>query len=169
MPGEADGRNFVIGFGEERFISADIEDENRSAQLLGWVRLALLGLLILSLVIALAGWFLDWRAREEAPVRTAASVRERVPVAAGAGAAAVATRSPGASANPNAGAVSAAQKRRNRSLQLIVLDGQSVVFGNDDVGSRLIDFVRTRGCLLSDDEILDNHARATVGLSLIHI
>lgn len=166
LPGEADGRNFVIGFGEERFISADVEDENRSAQLLGWVRLALLGLLILSLAIALAGWYLDWRARDEIPVRTAASVRERVPVAAGAAAAATAaagsTRA-GAGGAPAAGSVASAQRNKNRSLQLIVLDGQSVVFGNEDVGNRFVEFVRERGCLLSDDEIREQHQRATVG------
>ena len=72
-------QRFEIPLGETLEIEAEATDENRVAQLLGWVRWALLALFVLSVVLVAINYLLDRRYARMAPEKRPARMRSRVP------------------------------------------------------------------------------------------
>ncbi len=147
LPSDGDDQVFDVRLGERREIAASATSENRVAQLLGWVRTALLILFGLAVVLAIVNLLLDRRYARRRPAARPARVSERVPGGSD------------AAAGPGAG-YSAPRSR----MQMIVLDAHDVLFHmSPDPFERLIPFIRERGGQASDDEILELHRQATLG------
>lgn len=141
--GEAE--RFEVALGETLEIRAEATDENRVAQLLGWVRSALLALLALSLVLVAVNYLLDRRYAGRAPEQRPARLRSRVP------------------GNPTDGPAAAPAQPRPQ-MQMMVLDAHEVLFrASQDPRERVVPFVAAHGSPLSDDEIVELHRQATLG------
>ena len=145
LPTGGSAEEFETPLGETTTILAQASSENRVAELLGWVRTALIALLILSIVLAVVNVLLDRRAEKNAPQRRPQQMRSRVPE------------------GPDGGA--AAQPTAPRSqMQMIVLDAHEVLYDmSSDPAERLIPFIRDNKGTASDDEIVELHRQATLG------
>jgi putative hydrolase of the HAD superfamily len=142
--GEA--QRFEIPLGETLEIEAEATDENRVAQLLGWVRWALIALFLLSLVLVAINYLLDRRYAGMAPEQRPARLRSRVP---------------GGTAQATAGAGS---QQPRPQMQMMVLDVHEVLFRmSPDPLERVVPFVKAHGSPLSNDEIIELHRQATLG------
>lgn len=145
VPGNGDGETVEVALGDQAAVDASATEENRAAQLLGWVRLALLALLGLSLVLAAVNWLLDRRYERLQPQRRPTSVASRVP-----------------GSDPAVAAAAAAP--RPAPLQLLVLDVHNVLFRQaSEPEDRLIPFIREHGGAAGDDEIAELHREGTLG------
>ena len=147
LPAGGDQQTFDVALGESETITAAASSENRVAQLLGWVRTALLILFGVAVVLGILNFLLDRRYAKTKPARKPRSVAERVPRSA------------------DAAGQSAAQPSGPRSsMQLIVLDAHEVLFRmSADPDERLIPFIRERGGDATDAEIIEYHRQATLG------
>ncbi len=83
LPDESDGKTFDIPLGEQRVIDASGESEHRIAQILDWVVWAVIGLLILSILLAVINWYLDRRYEKKRLERRPTSVASQIPGAEG--------------------------------------------------------------------------------------
>ena len=79
LPDESDEKSFDIPIGEQRVIDAAGESEHRIAQILDWVVIAIIGLLALSILLAIINWFLDRRYEEKRLQRRPVSVAAQIP------------------------------------------------------------------------------------------
>lgn len=142
-------QRFEVPLGEQLQLDARGVEENRVAQLIGWVRWALLALFLLSLVLAAINVWLDRRFDRQRPERRPARVRERVRGADAAGGAAVAA---GASSGPRP------------QMQMIVLDSHDVLFRwPADPTEFVVPFAQGKGATVPADEIVELHRQATLG------
>jgi len=147
LPPEGDLQQFDVGLGESLDIVASSVSENRVAQLLGWVKTALLALLGLSVVLAIINYLLDRRYTRNRPARRPERVSDRVPAA-----------------TSGADAAASMQMGPRSQMQMIVLDGHDVLFRmSPDPHERLIPFVRDKGSIASDNEIIEMYRQATLG------
>ncbi len=145
LPGGGDEQTFDVAMGDSLDIVASSTAENRVAQLLGWVKTALLILVGISVALALLNYWLDRRHERSRPERRPQTVSDRVPQAAGAGGAA---QPAGASSR----------------MQMIVLDAHDVLFRvSPDPLERLVPFVREHRGTATDAEIIEYHRQATLG------
>lgn len=141
LPG-ADEQVTTIALGETATVEATAEDVNRTAQLIGWVRWAILALFLLSLVLAAVNWWLDRRYDQTQGQRRPGRVAERVP----GGAAAAGGAAPAA------------------ALQLLVVDVYRVLFKQTgDPDDLLIPFARERGSVVPEPDIIEAHRDAMLG------
>ncbi len=144
LPTEGSRQEFDTPLGETTTIIAQATSENRVAQLLGWVRTALIALLVLSIVLAVVNYLLDRRAERNAPQRRPQQMRSRVPE------------------GPDGQAAEPAAPRMQ--MQMIVLDAHDVLYAmSSDPAERLIPFIRDNKGSASDDEIIELHRQATLG------
>lgn len=136
---------FDVPIGESVDVVASTSNENRVAQLLGWVKTALLVLFFVALALAGINYLLDRRYANSKPERRPQSVSERVPGGTAAGA--------------------AAQPAAPRSkMQMIVLDAHDVLFRlPSDPSEWLVPFIRSHGGNATDEEIIEYHRQATLG------
>ncbi len=147
LPG-ADAQTTEIALGDQARVSASAADENRTAQLLVWVRWALIALLGLAVVLAAINYVLDRRYERAEPRRRPGRMADRVPGAV-----------PG-----QGGGRAAAAPRRARSLQLLILDLHTVLFrSSGEAEDLLIPFIREKGGTAPDPDIVDLHHEATLG------
>lgn len=148
LPTEGSRQEFVTPFGETTTIVAQATSENRVAQLLGWVRTALIALLVLSIVLAGINVLLDRRAARTAPQRRPERMRSRVP------------QSPDGAAGPGPGPAPGPRLQ----MQMIVLDAHDVLYAmSSDPHERLLPFIREHKGTAPDDEIIELHRQATLG------
>ncbi len=137
-------QTYEVPLGDSVDVVASTTDENRIAQLLGWVRTALLVLFFVALALAGLNYLLDRRYAKNEPAPRPQSVSDRVP----AGSAGVA----GQPAAP-----------RSR-MQLVVLDAHDVLFrASSDPAELVVPFVRAKGGTATDQEIVEYHRQATLG------
>jgi len=165
LPGEGEGTSASEAVWSPRFddedatqVSLTTVEDQFLARLLRWVGVAAGALFGLSVVLGLAGWYLESRAKARGPkVRTPASMATRVPGAPGAAAAA-------AAANPMPRAVEAAPPGGERQMRLVVLDPIGVLY---QVGNRptdlLTSFVMNSGSSMTPNEIEELHGDVTAG------
>jgi len=165
LPGEGEGTSASEAVWSPRFddeeptrVSLTTIEDQFVARLLRWVGVAAGALFGLSVVLGLAGWYLESRAKARGPkVRTPASMATRVPGAPGAAAAA-------AAANPMPRANPVVEPRGERQMRLVVLDPIGVLY---QVGNRQTDlltsFVMNSGSSLTPGEIEELHSQVTVG------
>lgn len=146
LPTDGSRQVFETPLGETTNIVATSKSENRVAQLLGWVRTALLILFGLAVLLAIVNLLLDRRYAKRLPDRRPERVSDRVPVGPGGLAADAGTSGP------------------RSQMQMIVLDGHDVLFAmTTDPFERLIPFIRGKGGDASDDDIIEYHRQATLG------
>jgi putative hydrolase of the HAD superfamily len=145
LPGDGGRQVFEVPVGETTNIVATSQSENRVAQLLGWVRTALIVLFALSIVLAIVNWLLDRRYTKRLSERRPERMTDRVP-------------------GPTNAAGEEAPSGPRSAMQMIVLDGHDVLFAiSSDPHERLIPFVREPGGETPDDEIIEYHRQATLG------
>ena len=138
-------QRFDVALGETVTVEAEATDENRVAQLLGWVRLALGALFVLSLVLVGINYLLDRRYARMAPEKRPARLRSRVP---------------GARADAETGATTQPRPQ----MQMMVLDVHDVLLRmSSDPLERVVPFVKAHGSPLPTDEIVELHRQATLG------
>ena len=146
LPTEGSRQEFDTPLGETTTIVAQATSENRVAQLLGWVRTALIALFALSIVLAVINYLLDRRAAQAAPQRRPERMRSRVP------------QGPDGAADP------AAAQAPRMQMQMIVLDAHDVLYDmSSDPHERLIPFIRQHNGTAPDDEIIELYRQATLG------
>ncbi len=145
LPPDGEEQVFDVRLGERREIVAAATSENRVAQLLGWVRTALLILFGLAVVLAIINVLLDRRYARKQPASRPARVSERLPAGV-------------------EGAAPAGPTGPRSRMQMIVLDVHDVLFRmTPDPFDHLIPFIRERGGTASDDEVVELHRQATLG------
>ncbi len=136
---------FDVALGESTNVVSSATTENRVAELLGWVKTALLVLFGVAVLLAVLNYFLDRRYSAAAPQRRPQAVSERVPQ--------------GAAAGPPVQPAGA-----NSRMQMIVLDAHEVLFRiSADPTERLIPFIREHNGNATDNEIIEYHRQATLG------
>ena len=147
LPTEGSRQEFATPLGETTTIVAQATSENRVAQLLGWVRTALIALFVLSVVLAVINFLLDRRAEQNAPQRRPERMRSRVP------------QGPDGAPDP-AGAGAGPRMQ----MQMIVLDAHDVLYAmSSDPHERLIPFIRENKGTAPDEEIVELYRQATLG------
>lgn len=140
---DSSGEPVIAPLGEITNINETATSENQVAILLGWVRTALLILFGLAVVLAIINFLLDRRYAKRRPERRPERVSDRVPGGAG---------PDGAPTGPRS------------QMQMIVLDAHDVLFAmSPDPHARLIPFIREKGGVLEDEEIVEYHRQATLG------
>lgn len=145
LPGDAGRQVFETPLGETTSIVANSTSENRVAQLLGWVRTALIILFVLSILLTVVNYLLDRRYEQRLAERRPEKVSDRVPGATNA----AGDQAPG---GPRS------------QMQMIVLDAHLVLFGESgEPQERLIPFVRQKGGTATDEDIVEYHRQATLG------
>lgn len=166
LPGEGEGSSASEAVWSPRFdddeqtrVSLTTVEDQFLARLLRWVGVAAGALFGLSVVLGLAGWYLESRAKAQRPkVRTPAPMATRVPGAPGAAAAA-------AAANPMPSRASAsATTAGDRQMRLVVLDPIGVLYqvGNQPT-DLLTSFVMNSGSSMKPNEIEELHRNVTAG------
>ncbi len=144
VPPQGDLQQFDVALGDSLDIVASSVAENRVAQLLGWVKIALLALFVLAVALAIVNYLLDRRYERARPARRPERVSDRVPLATD--------------------GVGDSQLGPRSQMQMIVLDTHDVLFRmSPDPTERLIPFIREHDSEVSDDEIIELYRQATLG------
>lgn len=162
LPGQA-VETVTTRLGERATIEAELTEENQWGVVLNWVGYALAGLFVLSVVLAGTGLYLERNYEDDDEVRTPTPVRDRVPSPDGV----VAAAAPGATSPPRAAEPPPPAPEPDEGgsrLQLVVIAAPRLVFEGLEARERwLAGFVRERGSVASDAEILAAYGAATLG------
>ncbi|MBU97898.1 MAG: hypothetical protein CL429_02275 [Acidimicrobiaceae bacterium] len=144
LPDESDEKSFDIPIGEQRVIDAAGESEHRIAQILDWVVIAIIGLLALSILLAIINWFLDRRYEEKRLQRRPVSVAAQIP---------------GVDEK-----TSLQSPQQGPQLQLMVVDLHGVIFKQGlDPQDHLHSFIQTNGGEISKEDLTELHRLGTLG------
>ena len=144
LPDESDGKIFDIPLGEQRVIDASGESEHRIAQILDWVVWAVIGLLILSILLAVINWYLDRRYEKKRLERRPTSVASQIPGAEG--------------------GQSIDFSQQGAHLELIVIDLHGVIFKQGlDPQEHLQSFIEDNGGQIDHADLVELHREGTLG------